>query len=149
MAAIALASVMMLPTATPASPALTATSWEIGFETSAYRGDYFNPSQESYRECVAYREARHNYKADSFHVGTYQFTDELAHGAVWMMAKEWASTYGKATAKAMRIKLHNIAPRKWSRAIWDQAFYTALNWEYKASGEKHWAVQRGFCSGAK
>jgi hypothetical protein len=149
MAAIALAGVMMLPTATPTPPTLTAISWEIGFEASAYQGDYFNKSQEGYRECVAYREARHNYKADSYHVGTYQFTDALARGAVWMMAKEWAKKYGKATAKAMRVKLHTIAPHKWSREIWDQAFYTVLNWQGKASGEKHWAVQRGFCSGAK
>ncbi len=149
MAALAFVGALMLPTAIPAPPVLLATTQEIGFESSAYRGKYFNKSQEGYRECVEYREARHSYKANSYHVGTYQFTADLARGAVWMMAKEWAKDFGKATATAMRVTLHSVKPTKWSRAIWDQAFYTILNWNGRASGEAHWAAQRGFCTGAK
>ncbi len=152
MAALALVGALMLPTAIPAPPDLVATTQELGFEASAYRGEYFIKSQESYRECVAYREGRHNYAGtgnNGYHLGTYQFTADLARGAIWMMAKEWSKKYGKATARAMRVKLHKVKPTKWSRAIWDQAFYTILNWNGRGSGEKHWAAQRGNCAGAK
>lgn len=148
MAATALAVALMMPTVVNAPPPLLATSQETGFKSSAYQGDYYQANQETYRECVAFYEARHQYWTtgnNGAHLGTYQFTGALARGAVWMMAKEWAKDFGHSTAKKMRIKLHKIKPTKWSREIWDQAFYTVLNWNYPGSGEKHWAAQYGRC----
>ena len=120
----------------------------VGMRPSAYEGRYFNPADEEYRKCVAQLEARHNYGAtgsNGKYVGTYQFTRDLARGAVWMMAKEWRQEYGKATADAMRDTLHATDPTRWSRRVWDQAFWTVLNWDGVGSGERHWAAQRGRC----
>lgn len=132
----------------PEPPPLLAIEAETGAEPSAYRGKFFNQNQETYRLCVGEREGRHQYwgtGSNGYYVGTYQMTRALARGAVWMMAKEWRTEYGRETAKAMREKLHDTHPRKWSREIWDQAFYTILNWEGRNSGAHHWNGGRWSC----
>lgn len=129
-------------------PPLTATVKETGPEASAYTGRYYAPQHEAFRKCVAQREGRHQYwvtGSNGMYQGTYQMTVALARGAVWMMAKEWRHEYGPARAKAMRQALHDTKPTKWSREIWDQAFWTVLNWEGPLSGAHHWAGGRFHC----
>jgi hypothetical protein len=62
-----------------------------------------------------------------------------------MMEKEWAKQYGSKTAKAMRYRLQHIDPTKWSRTVWDQAFWTVLSWNGSLSGLKHWNGGRYHC----
>lgn len=136
-------------TLTPAQDIpLLADGKETGREPSAYTGHYYNPADEAYRQCVAQREGRFQYwgtGSGGMYQGTYQMTVPLAMGAVWMMQKEWTRLYGREQAKAMRQTLHDTPPRKWSREVWDQAFWTVLNWDGIRSGAHHWAGGRFHC----
>ena len=146
-AAVLTAALIMGPAATEPPP-LVATVKETGPQPSAYTGKFYRPADEGYRKCVAYREGRHQYwttGSNGRYVGTYQFTRALARGAVWMMTKEWREMYGPKTARAMRDQLHSTDPTKWSRQVWDQAFWTVLNWQGPHSGRHHWAAQRSRC----
>jgi hypothetical protein len=143
-----LAGALTLNPIQPTPPPLLAVVQETGPEPSAYRGKFFNQADEAYRLCVGQREGRHQYwgtGSNGFYLGSYQMTHELARGAVWMMAKEWRKLYGKEQAREMRETLHETKPTKWSREIWDQAFYTILNWEGRHSGAHHWAGGRYGC----
>ena len=149
-AAVLAASLLITPAQLPTDPPpLTTATKETGAKPSAYTGKYFRAVDENYRKCIAQREGRHQYwvtGSNGMYVGTYQMTRPLARGAVWMMTKEWREKYGKKTARQMRITLHSTDPRKWSRAIWDQAFWTVLNWEGPLSGAHHWRGGRFSCS---
>lgn len=148
-AAVMAAALIMGPATSDAPPQLIATGKETGPAPSAYTGKYYRASDDGYRRCVAYREARYQYwttGSNGRYVGTYQFTRALARGAVWMMAKEWRQQYGKTEARRMREQLHSTDPTKWSRAVWDQAFWTVLNWQGPLSGRHHWAAQRSRCA---
>ena len=148
-AAALVAALTLTPAQMPVMPPpLFATVKETGPEPSAYRGKFYNPADEGYRLCVAQREGRHQYwgtGSNGLYVGTYQMTRALARGAVWMMAKEWRAEYGAALARKMRQALHSTHPRTWSREIWDQAFWTVLNWEEPRSGAFHWRGGRFHC----
>jgi hypothetical protein len=151
MAALLLSAALIAPTgtATATPPPLTASAKETGQEPSAYRGKYFSPADERYRVCVAQREGRHQYwvtGSNGMYQGTYQMTRALVSGAVWMAAKEWRELYGPRTAKAMRVELHATDPREYSREVWDQLFWTVLNWDGPRSGAHHWAGGRFSCS---
>lgn len=151
MAAAALAAALLMPASSMPStpPPLLTEVKETGPQPSEYRGKFYNPADENYRLCVAQREGRHQYwgtGSNGLYVGTYQMTRALARGAVWMMAKEWRAQYGARTAREMRITLHSTHPRKWSRAVWDQAFWTVLNWEGPRSGAHHWRGGRFSCT---
>jgi hypothetical protein len=134
-------------TAGPAYP-IDLYGRDMGPEPSAYTGRYYSPADEPYRLCIAEREGMFRYYgtgSNGYYVGTYQMTRALAHGAVWMASREWADQYGKRTARTMRKALHNTDPTKWSRRVWDQLFYTVLNWEGPRSGARHWAGGRWPC----
>ena len=134
--------------ASPTPPPLLADGRDTGRQASAYTGQHYNPADEPYRQCVAQLEGHFQYwgtGSNGLYQGTYQMTMPLAHGAVWMMQKEWARLYGRDTAKAMRQTLHDTPPRKWSREIWDQAFWTVLNWDGPRSGAHHWQGGRHHC----
>ena len=146
--AAVLAAALATGSPNPVPPPLTAVERETGPQPSAYTGKYFRPSQEPYRLCVGEREGRHQYwttGANGMYQGTYQMTKALVRGAVWMAEKEWRQLYGRDTAKKMRQKLHQTDPRDYSRAVWDQLFYTVLNWEGPNSGAHHWAGGRFSC----
>ena len=116
---------------------------------SAYTGRYYNPADEPYRLCVAQREGRHNYSgtgSNGLYQGTYQMTRELVRGAIWMASREWAHLYGKAAARSIREQLHAAKPATYSRAVWDQLFWTVLNWNGPRSGARHWAGGRFTCT---
>ena len=130
------------------APPLTTTAHETGYQPSAYVGKYYEQRFEGLRECIGQREGRWNYSGTGSHghyVGTYQFTRELARGSVWMMEKEWRTLYGSKTARVMRLKLHNTDPTRWSRPVWDQAWWTVLSWNGSLSGLKHWNGGRFHC----
>lgn len=113
-----------------------------GWKTSAYRGKYYNPSQEGWRKCVQKRESHHRYGAknrSSSAAGAYQFLDSqwrepLAH----MVYPELKKMYGNSVAKGIKKKLFANPISTWSRSIQDQAFFTVLNYNGKWSGKKHW-----------
>jgi hypothetical protein len=148
--AVLAAALLVAPAQMPADPPpIVTTVKETGAKPSAYRGKYFDPRHEGFRKCVAQREGRHQYwvtGSNGTYVGTYQMTRALARGAVWMMSKEWRARYGAKTARDMRTALHSTDPRKWSREIWDQAFWTVLNWEGPLSGVNHWRGGRFSCT---
>ena len=138
-----------LPTEPPKVEIAKTAPSQTGIQPSAYRGKLYVRAQESYRKCVAYHESRGNYWAtgnNGVHLGTYQFTHQLAHGVVWMMAKELKKTFGVAAGKRTRDELFATVPTKWNRYYWDMAFYTVLNWEYTGSGLSHWAAQHRNCA---
>lgn len=146
-AAVLAAALAVAPMAD--EPPLFSPGRDQGAQQSAYVGRYYNPADEGYRKCVAQREGRFQYwttGANGRYVGTYQMTRALARGAVWMMAKEWADLYGPAVAKRMREQLHTVDPTRWSREVWDQAFWTVLNWSGPRSGARHWAGGRFTCT---
>lgn len=149
MAAAVLAAALAVTPIANDAPALFTPGRDAGAQPSAYVGRFYNPDDEGFRRCVAQREGRHQYwvtGANGRYVGTYQFTRALARGAVWMMAKEWADLYGPAKARDMRKKLHAVDPTRWSREVWDQAFWTVLNWSGPRSGARHWAGGRFTCT---
>lgn len=116
---------------------------------SRYIGRFYNSTDEPYRQCVAQREGRWHYSgtgANGRYQGTFQMTRDLVRGAVWMAAKEWAHLYGKPTAHLMRVQLHNAKPTTYSREVWDQLFWTVLNWDGPRSGAHHWAGGRFTCT---
>lgn len=146
-AAVLAAALAVTPMAD--TPPLYSFGQDQGAQPSAYIGKYFAPRDEPFRKCVAQREGRHQYwitGANGKYVGTYQMTRALARGAVWMMQREWAELYGPAKAREMRVTLHSTDPTRWSREIWDQAFWTVLNWSGPRSGARHWAGGRFTCT---
>ena len=146
MAAAVLAAALV---AGPTPPPLLAQGHDTGAQPSAYTGHYYRSVDEGFRLCVGQREGRHQYWVTGSrgrYVGTYQMTRALARGAVWMMAREWAHLYGKAQARHMRVTLHHTDPTKWSREVWDQAFWTVLNYKGPRSGARHWAGGRYSCT---
>lgn len=111
-----------------------------GYEKSLYRGKYYHKDQERFRQCVMKRESHHNYRAanrSSSARGAYQFLDNnWRDGLVHMMLKE---------SKKKDDQLHKDLPElfdkpihKWNRYYQDRAFFTALNYNGKWSGKKHW-----------
>lgn len=147
MAAAVLAAALAVPVAAPLPIPLFGSV--PGPAASYYQGRYFYAGDESYRACIADREGRWNYAgtgAGGKYQGTYQMTKALVRGAVWMASKEWAHLYGAKTAKAMRVQLHNADPRTYSREVWDQLFWTVLNWDGPRSGAHHWAGGRFRCT---
>jgi len=148
-AAVLAAAIAVSPIAATEPPPVFAQGRIEGVMQSAYTGRYYIPRDEGYRKCIAQREGRNQYwttGANGRYVGTYQMTRALARGAVWMMQREWAHLYGPRKAHQMRVQLHAIDPTKWSREIWDQAFWTVLNWNGPHSGAHHWAGGRFHCT---
>jgi hypothetical protein len=118
-----------------------------GYEKSLYRGKYYHKSQERFRKCIMERESRYSYTAAnrvSSARGAYQFLDNSwRDGLVYMMVKESKKTgdYLKPKAK----KLHEKPIHRWNRYWQDRAFFTALNWDSKWSGKKHWYLTSSGC----
>lgn len=116
-----------------------ATDWK-GYEKSLYRGKYYNKDQEHFRECVIYRESRHNYRAankTSSARGAYQFLENNWHdGLIYMMIKESKKSKDGLIPEIKELRTKPIV--KWNRYYQDRAFFTALNYNGKWSGKKHW-----------
>ena len=111
-----------------------------GSEKSLYRGKYYYKSQESWRKCVMDRESNFRYKAknrSSSASGAYQFLDNnWRDGLVWMMIKESKKTDDNLDPYLR--DLFDVHITKWNRYFQDRAFFTALNFEGKWAGKKHW-----------
>ena len=111
-----------------------------GYEKSLYRGKYYYKGQESWRKCVMRRESNYRYKAknrSSSASGAYQFLDNSwRDGLVWMMIKESKKT-GDDLDPYLR-DLFDVHITQWNRYFQDRAFFTALNFEGKWAGKKHW-----------
>jgi hypothetical protein len=111
-----------------------------GYELSLYRGKHYHKDQERFRWCVMKRESHHNYRAankSSSARGAYQFLDNnWRNGLVHMMVKE-----SKKNKDGLIPKMREL-PKKpihhWNRYYQDRAFFTALNYNGKWSGKKHW-----------
>jgi hypothetical protein len=116
-----------------------AKDWK-GYEKSLYRGKYYHKDQEHFRECVMFRESRHNYRAankTSSARGAYQFLDNSwRDGLVYMMIKESKKT-DDGLSKNIR-RLFDKPIQQWSRYMQDRAFFTAMNINGKWSGKHHW-----------
>lgn len=116
-----------------------AKDWK-GYEKSLYRGKYYHKDQEHFRECVMYRESRHNYRAankTSSARGAYQFLDNSwRDGLVYMMVKESKKTDDGLNKRIKRLFDKPI--EKWDRYMQDRAFFTAMNINGKWSGKHHW-----------
>ena len=116
----------------------------IGYMPSLYRGQWYSARWEQVRECIMYRESRHNYKAAnkrSSARGAYQFLDsQWRNGLVWMMLDE-----SKNTKDGLRSEIRQLRSKPihtWSRYFQDRAFFTA--WRH-GEGKKHWALQGSRC----
>lgn len=111
-----------------------------GYEKSLYRGKYYHKDQERFRKCVMDRESSFSYRAanrSSSARGAYQFLDNnWRDGLVHMMLKE-SKKKDHNLEKKMK-KLFNKPIHKWNRYFQDRAFFTALNYNGKWSGKKHW-----------
>ena len=111
-----------------------------GYEKSLYRGKYYYKGQESWRKCVMKRESNYRYKAknrSSSASGAYQFLDNSwRDGLVWMMIKESKKT-DDGLDPYLR-DLFDVHITQWNRYFQDRAFFTALNFEGKWAGKKHW-----------
>jgi len=111
-----------------------------GYEKSLYRGKYYYKGQESWRKCVMDRESNFRYKAknrSSSASGAYQFLDNSwRDGLVWMMIKESKKTDDNLDPYLR--DLFDVHITKWNRYFQDRAFFTALNFEGKWAGKKHW-----------
>ena len=125
-----------------------------GIEPSLYRGEFFRKSDEAFRKCVIQRESRGRYNitgggnldSDPWgdYSGAYQLHPDLAHGVVFMMAKESKKTEDGLLDDIR--DLHDIKPKNWSRYFQDRAFYTILNWEGSRSGQSHWYLSGSSCN---
>jgi muramidase (phage lysozyme) len=114
-----------------------------GYRKSVYTGKFYNKSQEHFRECVMYLESRNTYGSNNYPTstaaGAYQFLDRSwRDGLTHMIYPELKKDYGKPVAKKIRTKLQKTPINKWSREMQDRAFFTALNYEGKWSGQDHW-----------
>ena len=111
-----------------------------GYKKSLYRGKYYYKGQESWRKCVMKRESNYRYKAknrSSSASGAYQFLDNnWRDGLVWMMIKESKKTDDNLDPYLR--DLFDVHITKWNRYFQDRAFFTALNFEGKWAGKKHW-----------
>jgi hypothetical protein len=136
----------------PTPPQVVATKSDpnqTGKQISAYRGKYFAPSMEPFRQCVAQREGRHQYwgtGSNGLYQGTYQMTAALVRGAAWMMAPELKRLYGPQRGREIRDTLLSTPGSKWSRYYSDMSFWTILNWEGQGSGAHHWRGGRYGCT---
>lgn len=111
-----------------------------GYEKSLYRGKFYYKDQESFRKCVMDRESNFRYKAANSRSsarGAYQFLDNhWRDGLVHMMIKE---SKKKDHGLEKRLKrLFDKPIHRWNRYYQDRAFFTALNYNGKWSGKKHW-----------
>ncbi len=111
-----------------------------GYEKSLYRGKYYYKDQERFRKCVMDRESNFRYKAAnkvSSARGAYQFLDNnWRDGLVHMMLKE-SRKKDDQLHKNLK-KLFDKPIHRWNRYFQDRAFFTALNYDSKWSGKKHW-----------
>jgi hypothetical protein len=116
----------------------------MGYEPSLYQGKWYSPRWEDIRECIMYRESRHNYKAankTSSARGAYQFLDRSwRDGLVWMMIEESKKSKDGLVDEIKNLRTEPI--HAWSRYYQDRAFFTA--WRH-AEGKKHWALQGSVC----
>jgi hypothetical protein len=126
----------------------TATKDMRGVERSLYRGKYFRPSMERFRECIATRESEGHYDVTSWsgsYRGAYQVSRALARGATWMMLREHKKLMGVSAAKKVLATLRATPMNRWPRYWQDAAFSTVLNWKHTGSGAAHWAGGRWHC----
>lgn len=111
-----------------------------GYEKSLYRGKYYHADQEKWRKCVMDRESNFSYWAEnrsSSAAGAYQFLDNSwRDGLVHMMIKE-SKKKDHDLEKRLK-KLFDKPINEWNRYFQDRAFFTALNYNGKWSGKKHW-----------
>jgi hypothetical protein len=116
-----------------------AKDWK-GYEKSMYGGKYYHKDQEHFRECVMYRESRHNYRAankTSSARGAYQFLERSwKDGLIYMMIKESKKSKDGLIPEIKELRKKPIV--KWNRYFQDRAFFTAMNINGKWSGKHHW-----------
>ena len=120
-----------------------------GYEKSLYQGKYYNASQESWRQCVMWRESNYNYDLIGagynwpYH-GAYQFHNvNWKRGLIIMMAKESKETKDGLNGEARKLKHKNI--NQWNRYWQDRALFTALNYNGSYSGAHHWNMTNYGC----
>jgi hypothetical protein len=134
----------LLATALLASPAAVPADGGPDVRPSTYKGEYYNPRWETWRQCVVWRESRDNPKAanrTSSARGTYQFLDsQWRRSLTHMLMPEHRDR--RAEVKALRAKPIHHWPRYWQ----DAAFWTVLN---GGAGAKHWALQGSACNGVR
>mgnify|MGYP006292280485 CR=1 FL=1 len=118
-----------------------------GVEPSLYRGRFYRASVEAKRRCIVRRESsgRYDARSASGYRGAYQFSDDLADGATWMMLKEHSPLLGKTVAKRLMARLRKTPMDRWPRYWQDAAFHTVFNWERTGSGARHWRGGRWHC----
>lgn len=112
----------------------------IGYEQSHYRGKWYVKEHEPIRECIMWRESRHNYRAanrSSSARGAYQFLDRAWRVSLtYMLMPE--HKHKKKEVKQLRKKpIH-----EWDRYWQDAAFWVA--WR-KGGGRHHWSLQGSQC----
>lgn len=111
-----------------------------GYEVSLYRGKFYYKDQESFRKCVMDRESNFTYTAASrvsSAQGAYQFLDNYwRDGLVYMMIRE-SKKHDHGLEKRLK-RLFDKPIHRWNRYYQDRAFFTALNYNGKWSGKKHW-----------
>ncbi len=115
-----------------------AQDWK-GFEPSLYTGKWFNPEDENVRECISFRESRHNYRgtnSKSSAQGNYQFIDASWRDSLTYMMIHESRENGDGLISEIR-ELRNKPISEWNRYYQDRAFWTA--WQHGA-GAKHWAL---------
>ena len=120
-----------------------------GYEKSLYRGKYYDASQESWRQCVMWRESNYRYNLIGagynwpYH-GAYQFHNVIwKRGLIIMMAKESKETKDGLNGTARQLKHKNI--NEWNRYWQDRALFTALNYNGSYSGAHHWNMTNYGC----
>lgn len=122
-----------------------AQDWN-GFEPSLYTGEWYDSDDEHIRECISYRESRHNYRGDnnsSSAQGAYQFLDNNWRDSLTYMMIEESRDNNDGLIFTIRA-LRNEPIKKWNRYFQDRAFWTA--WRFGA-GAKHWTetIPNGRC----
>lgn len=114
------------------------------YKKSAYRGKYYHKDQEDWRKCVGHRESRWRYGANNMPVstaaGAYQFLHAWWDSLPYMIAPELKKMYGNKKGKMIRDELLDLPLYRWNRFYQDMSFFTALNYQHKWSGKKHWVA---------
>jgi len=121
---------------------------QTGIQDSAYKGKYYQKSQERTRKCIGQREGRFQYWGTGSHglyQSTYQMTAPLVRGAAWMMGPELRHMFGKKQGDKIQYRLLHTQGKNWHRFYMDMAFYTIANWHGVGKGLHHWNGGRYAC----
>jgi len=139
---------MLGPTHAPQVHMTKADPIQTGLQDSAYKGKFYNKSQERVRKCIGQREGRFHYwgtGGNGLYQSTYQMTAPLIKGAAWMMGPELRHMFGVTQGNTIQKKLLHTQGKNWHRFYMDMAFYTVANWHSMGKGLHHWKGGRYTC----